>query len=153
MSNKIDPAMARVPKNEDFLAEIAHQLRKALEDRDNLARQRGKRYTRVDAARDLKVSRASLQFYLAGAHTPSGDVLRRAIEIWGLELHYRGRKLTMIDLEPAFKPQSKREARLPIQLSLWDSIRGLQNDSLSIRVEKKGPQSITLQVEIGFKAG
>lgn len=143
--------MARLGQNREFLAEMSHQLREGLRKRDDLERRNGKRYTRVEAAADLNVSRASLQFYLAGAHTPSSDVLRRAMELWGIELTYRGRKLTVLDLETPIPPNRPVPAP-PIQLSLWDSIKGLNNDALSIKVDKKGPTSITLQVEIGFKA-
>ena len=78
--------MARSALNHEFLAEISQQLREGLRRQDALAQKKGKRYTRVHAAADLNVSRASLQFYLAGAHTPSSDVLRRAMELWGIEL-------------------------------------------------------------------
>jgi hypothetical protein len=83
---------------------------------------------------------------------PSSDVLRRAMELWGIELTYRGRKLTVLDLQP-LNAQFQVKPPKPVQLSLWDSIKILENDDLSIRVDRKGPQSITLQVEIGFKAG
>ena len=144
--------MPRSALNREFLAEIAHQLRVGLQGRDQLARQEGKRYTRVDAANDLNVSRASLQFYLAGTHMPSSDVLRRAMELWGIELTYRDRKLTVLDLQPSIEVD-RVPSRQPVQLLLWDSIKGLENDALSVKVEKKGPQSITLQVEIGFQSG
>jgi transcriptional regulator with XRE-family HTH domain len=144
--------MARSTLNHEFLAEISHQLREGLCKRDQLARREGKRYTRIDAANDLNVSRSSLQFYLAGTHTPSSDVLRRAMELWGIDLTYRGRKLTVLDLQSPTKMNSLSPTK-PVQLLLWDSIKGLENDALSVKVEKKGPQSITLQVEIGFKAG
>jgi hypothetical protein len=143
--------MARLALNHEFLAEMSHQLREGLRRQDEEARKEGKRYTRVHAAADLNVSRASLQFYLAGAHTPSSDVLRRAMELWGIELTYRGRKLTVLDLESPIRTNMRVPAP-PLQLSLWDSIKGLHNDGLSVKVEKKSPQSITLQVEIGFKA-
>lgn len=143
--------MARSVLNREFLAEISHQLREGLRRQDELARKEGKRYTRVHAAADLDVSRASLQFYLAGAHTPSSDVLRRAMELWGIELTYRGRKLTVLDLESPIRTKTPVLAP-PVQLSLWDSIKGLNNNALSVTVEKKSPRSITLQVEIGFKA-
>jgi transcriptional regulator with XRE-family HTH domain len=144
--------MARSTLNHEFLAEISHQLHDGLRRRDQLARREGKRYTRMDAANDLNVSRSSLQFYLAGTHTPSSDVLRRAMELWGIEFTYRERKLTILDLQSPTKA-NKASSPKPVQLSLWDSIKGLKNDALSVKVEKKGPQSITLQVEIGFKAG
>lgn len=144
--------MARSARNQEFLSEIAQQLREGLRKRDLFARQTGKRYTRIDAAKDLNVSRASLQFYLAGTHTPSSDVLRRAMELWGIELAYRGRILTIRDLESPAR-DNKPAPTTPIQMSLWDSIKGLQKDGLSVTVEKKSPQSITLQVKIGFKAG
>ena len=143
--------MARSAPNREFLAEVSHQLREGLRKRDALARKEGKRYTRVHAAADLNVSRASLQFYLAGAHTPSSDVLRRAMELWGIELTYKGRKLTVLDLESPVRTNRPVPAP-PVQLSLWDSIKGLNNNALSVKVEKKSPRSITLQVEIGFKA-
>jgi transcriptional regulator with XRE-family HTH domain len=151
MSNNIDP-MARSAPNHEFLTEISHQLREGLRQRDQMARRQGNRYTRVDAAKDLNVSRASLQFYLAGAHMPSSDVLRRAMELWDIELTYRGRKLTVIDLQSPSKME-KITSPQPVQLELWDSIKGLTNESLSISVEKKSPQSITLQVEVSFKSG
>jgi hypothetical protein len=74
------------------------------------------------------------------------------MELWGIELIYRGRKLSVLDLQASVEEQ-KVAPRNPVQLSLWDSIKGLDNNALSVKVEKKGPQSITLQVEIGFKAG
>jgi hypothetical protein len=143
--------MARSSPNHEFLAEISRQLREGLQRRDEVARKQGKRYTRVLAAKELDVSRASLQFYLAGTHTPSSDVLRRAMELWGVELTYRGRKLTVLDLQPLNVP-AEVKSPLPVQLSLWDSIKILKNDDLSVRVDRRGPSSITLQVEIGFKA-
>src|SRR5208282_31179 len=133
--------MARSAPNHEFLTEISHQLREGLRRRDEVARKAGKRYTRVQAAADLNVSRASLQFYLAGAHTPSSDVLRRAMELWGIELTYRGRKLTVLDLESPVRKNMPVPAP-PLQLSLWDSIKGLSNDALSVKVERKSPQSI-----------
>lgn len=144
--------MARSPQNHEFLAEISQQLREGLQRRDELARKQGKRYTRIDAAKELDVSRASLQFYLAGTHTPSSDVLRRAMELWGVELTYRGRKLTVLDLQPLNVPAQVKSPP-PVQLSLWDSIKILKNDDLFVKVDRRGPRSITLQVEIGFKAG
>jgi len=144
--------MARSSLNREFLAEISHQLREGLRRRDQIARSEGKRYTRMDAASDLNVSRSSLQFYLAGIHTPSSDVLRRAMELWGIDLTYRGRKLTVLDLQSSTEADRPSSSQ-PVQLSLWDSIKGLKNDALSVKVEKKGPKSITLQVEIGFRAG
>ncbi len=143
--------MARSPKNVEFLTEIAYQLREGLRRRDAEAKEKGQRYTRVDAARDLNVSRASLQFYLAGAHTPSSDVLRRAMVLWRIELTYRGRKLTLNDLEAPIGPP-KTVTNQPVQLSLWDSIKELNDDALSIQIERKGPRSITLRVGIGFTA-
>ena len=144
--------MARSTLNREFLAEISHQLREGLCRQDQLARRKGKRYTRIDAARDLNVSRSSLQFYLAGTHTPSSDVLRRAMELWDIELTYRGHRLTVLDLHMPDKKGTALPPQ-PVQLLLWESIKELTNEALSIRVEKKGPQSITLQVEIGFKVG
>jgi hypothetical protein len=74
------------------------------------------------------------------------------MELWGIELTYRGRKLTVLDLVSPVRA-SKPASAQPIQLSLWDSIKGLDNDALSVTVEKKSPHSITLQVEIGFRVG
>jgi transcriptional regulator with XRE-family HTH domain len=144
--------MARSAPNREFLAEISNQLREGLRRKDEKARQQGKRYTRSDAARELDVSRSSLQFYLAGEHMPSSDVLRRAMELWGLELDYRGRKLTVLDLQASTATETSASPT-PVQLTLWDSIKVLADDALSVKVEKKGPQSITLQVEIDFRAG
>src|ERR1017187_545363 len=144
--------MARSPQNHEFLAEISQQLYEGLRRRDELAQKEGRRYTRTNAAGELNVSRSSLQFYLAGTHTPSSDVLRRAMELWGVELTYRERKLAVLDLHSPTEAD-RSSSQKPVQLLLWDSIKGLNNDALSVKVEKKGPQSITLQVEIGFSAG
>lgn len=143
--------MARLPRNDEFLAEISQRLREGLKRRDDVAREKGNRYTRSDAASDLDVSRSSLQFYLAGTHMPSSDVLRRAMELWGIEFTYRGRRLSFLDLQP-LKAPAQMKSPLPVQLSLWDSIKILKNDDLSVKVDHKSPRSITLQVEIGFKA-
>jgi transcriptional regulator with XRE-family HTH domain len=131
--------MARSTLNREFLAEIANQLHEGLLRRDQLARREGKRYTRVDAANDLEVSRASLQFYLAGTHMPSSDVLRRAMELWGIEITYRDRKLSVLDLQSSMEVDRSPFPQ-PVQLSLWDSIKALENEALSFRVEKKGPK-------------
>lgn len=97
------------------------------------------------------MSRATLQFYLAGTHMPSTDILRRAMELWGIELTYRGRILTIRDLEsPHLRPRAKQQPAK--QLSLWDSIKRLEDGALSVQIERKGPKSITLRVEIGFVA-
>lgn len=82
---------------------------------------------------------------------PSSDVLRRAMELWGIEFTYRGRRLSFLDLQP-LKAPAQMKSPLPVQLSLWDSIKILKNDDLSVKVDHKSPRSITLQVEIGFKA-
>jgi hypothetical protein len=71
--------------------------------------------------------------------------------LWDIQLTYRGRKLTVLDLQSPAK-EGKSPVPQPEQLLLWDSIKGLTNETLSVTVEKKSPQSITLQVEIGFKA-
>lgn len=143
--------MARIAPDREFLAEISNQLREGLRRRDIAVRAAGRRYTRAYAARDLNVSRASLQFYLAGTHMPSTDVLRRAMELWGIELTYRGRTLTIRDLESPISPPKAKQPPAE-QLSLWDSIKRLGNDALSVEIEKKAPQSITLRLEIGFIA-
>src|SRR6202035_5627977 len=109
--------MARSAPNLEFLAEISTQLREGLRVRDEAARKDGRRYTRADAAIDLNVSRASLQFYLAGAHMPSSDVLRRAMELWGIELTYRGRRLTVRDLQSSTKAENPSQNE-PVQLTL-----------------------------------
>jgi hypothetical protein len=72
------------------------------------------------------------------------------MELWGIELTYRGRKLTVLDLQSPARAKGPRSQ--PVQLSLWDSIKGLGDDALSVRVKRKSPQSITLQLAIGFKA-
>src|ERR1017187_5266552 len=110
--------MARSPQNHEFLAEISQQLYEGLRRRDELAQKEGRRYTRTNAAGELNVSRSSLQFYLAGTHTPSSDVLRRAMELWGVEFTYRGRKLTVLDLQPLNVPAQVNPPP-PVQLSLW----------------------------------
>jgi hypothetical protein len=74
------------------------------------------------------------------------------MELWEIELTYRGRKLTVLDLQSPV-PANRPVPAPPLQLSLWDSIKGLKDDALSVTVDKKSPQSITLQVEIGFRAG
>ncbi len=74
------------------------------------------------------------------------------MELWGVELTYRGRKLTVLDLQPLNVPAQVKSPP-PVQLSLWDSIKILKNDDLFVKVDRRGPRSITLQVEIGFKAG
>jgi transcriptional regulator with XRE-family HTH domain len=101
------------------MLEVSHQLREALRRRDDLARKAGKRYTRSDAADELNVSRSSLQFYLAGNHMPSTDVLRRAMELWGIELTYRGRKLAVVDLQTPLQLKQPIPSQ-PVQLSLWE---------------------------------
>ena len=82
---------------------------------------------------------------------PSTDVLRRAMEKWEIELTYRQRKLTVVDLSSP--TNSKRTARPEsTQLGLWDSIKKLDNDALTIRVVKKSQNGVSLQVDVAFTA-
>jgi hypothetical protein len=73
------------------------------------------------------------------------------MEIWKVELTYRQRKLTIVDLEQPAHPQSASRVE-PVQLGLWDSIKKLDSSALTVRVAKKGQESITLQVDIAFMA-
>lgn len=143
--------MSRKPPDSEFLAEIANQLKDGLSRRRVSATQEGKRFTRHDAAEELGISRASLQFYLAAKHMPGSDVLRRAMEIWKIDLTYRGRKLTVVDLA---LPTNTRKITgpEPVQLGLWDSIKKLDSNALSVRVIKKGQNKISLQVDVAFSA-
>lgn len=74
------------------------------------------------------------------------------MELWGLELVFRGHKLSVVELENV-SASSKPLQPQPVQLTLWDSIKFLSNEALTVKVEKKSPHSITLQVQIGFRAG
>ena len=130
--------MSKRPSDPDFRAEIAAKFKYAIKD---------KRLTKKAAAQDLGVTRQSLHLYTRGKVLPSPDVIRRAMELWKISLTFRGHRLTLEDLSTVGQ---SRLAVVPIQMTLWDVIKKLDNQSVKVEIKDKDVSSIQLKVSINF---
>ena len=93
----------------------------------------------------LEVSVQNIYYYRDGRIAPSPEVIRRAMEAWGIELSYRGRTLSLHDYG---KKAWMRAA--PLQYELWDAIKKIDAKSVNIEVLDKQSASFQLGVRIAF---
>jgi hypothetical protein len=131
--------MPRRPADPEFCAECARKLREAV-----VGKMRKKA-----AAAVLGVSRQMLDVYLKAEATPGPDVLLRAMKAWRFTLKYRGREITSSQLArpPAGETPSTPEQLL---LPLREAIEALNEGDLGVRIVRKAPDRIELQVSIKF---
>ena len=129
--------MPKKPSDPEFLNEFAAQLETAIVN---------KGLTWQSAAAQLGVTRQSLYLYRKARVAPSPDVIRRAMELWQIELTYRHHKLTLQDLStPLPAPRV-----VPVQMGLWDALKKLDNQSVKVELKDRGQNSIELKVSIQF---
>lgn len=131
--------MPRRPADPEFCDEFAAKLRRAIVGR----------VTKKLAAATLGVSRQMLDVYLNGKAAPGPDVTLRAMKAWNFTLKYRGREISSSQLtRPAVVEIQGAEEQL--FLPLRDAIQSLDEADLRIRIAKKEPDRIDLQVSIRF---
>lgn len=130
--------MPRRPSDQDLREEFAFKVRNAIENRA---------LTKKRAAAELGITRQSLYLYIKAKVAPGPDVLRKAMELWKIDLTYRGHRLTLEDLSA----RSFASATvLPVQMSLWDTLKRLDNRSVKVVIDDKSLQSLELKVSINF---
>jgi hypothetical protein len=130
--------MARRPADREFCEEFAAKLRPAIVG-----------MTKKTAAATLGVSRQMLDVYLNAKSTPGSDVVLRAMKAWNFTLKYRGRELsssqwtrpTVVEIQGAAEQ---------LFLPLRDAIQSLDEGDLRVRIAKREPDRIDLQVSIRF---
>src|SRR5712675_1787851 len=117
--------MSKKPSDPDFRAEIAAKFKEALKNNS---------LTRKAAAQDLGVTRQSLYLYVNAKVAQGPDVVRRAMELWKIDLTYRGHRLTLSNLSasPLITPDPE-----PMQMSLWEAIKKLDNQSVKVEIKDK----------------
>ena len=136
----------------DFIAR-RDELREEIKAKFNEMRQR----TGMGVAKGAKqvgVSREAFRGYLKEDRSaiPSADVLLAACERWNLTIQYAGRDFRAT---PA-KPPSDRRSE-PVQLSLFDAIHELVDESVEVKIRRKEAGKATGRIElmlgISFKHG
>jgi DNA-binding XRE family transcriptional regulator len=130
--------MPKKPSDPDFRDEIALKFKEAIKN---------KGLTKKAAAADLEVTRQSLYLYTKAKVLPSPDVIRRAMELWKIDLTYRDHRLTLEDLSGVAPSPRLAEA---VQMTLWDVIKKLDNQSVKVEIKDKNLSSIELKVSINF---
>jgi transcriptional regulator with XRE-family HTH domain len=119
-----------------FRAEIAGRFDEAI---------RNHRISKAQAARDLRVSRQMLYQYLAGKSLPKHDVLRRACEVWKLQLNYKEFIVTATSFP---QPERQRPMTQPKQLDLLAAVEALRNEDLDLKILRKTNGRIELKLEL-----
>lgn len=127
-----------IPHSEQlFRAEIARKLSAAI------GNERG---AMTIAAKKLDISKQALSLYLAEKATPGSEILRRICLQWNVAFDVEG---AVTDSSSFRSPRPTVPP--PEQMSLPDALSYMDNQQLSVKVLKKGPKSIDLQVSIDFQ--
>jgi hypothetical protein len=101
-----------------------------------------------DIASALQVKRQMVYNYRDGLNAPSPEVIRRAMETWPkLSLSYRGKVLSLQD----FRKRPVLAAKKAVQYELWDVIKKLNSQSVTIEILKRETSSVQLGVRIHFR--
>ena len=104
------------------------------------------RINQSQAAKQIGITRAAVSRYMATSATPSAFVFLKACKRWNLRVVHDGVEFGARNLSK--KQQSRRES--PEQLPLFSALKELGDDSLGIRINKKGPDRLDLSLEIKF---
>jgi transcriptional regulator with XRE-family HTH domain len=124
------------PGEEQVRRDIASKLREVM---------RAQGWTQKEVAETLGITRQALSLYLNGKTMPSARVLLKACAAFGLVIHSDGMTFS------SSKPRMRRTA--PAQLSLWEALEHLNDDDLQVKIERKGPGRLGIQIDINFSAG
>jgi len=99
---------------------------------------------KIDAARELGISKQRLHKYLKGEMMPGSDFLCQVARKWNLEFEYRRVKFGAAAFE-AVLPVAKGQAD---QLVLFDTQQVLSNEKWEVRVHRRRPGHVDLSIEI-----
>jgi len=101
-----------------------------------------------EAAKQIGITPQQFGNYLAKGATPSAFVFLTACKIWNLKVIHENVEFGVKKLS------NKQRSRLPSpdQLLLFSALKELGDDSLGIRINKKGPDRLDLSLEIKFVA-
>jgi len=128
--------MPRSPYGDpEFRREVARKLA------DAISRQGLKR---VQAAKELGISRQALHQYLAGRSTPRGEVLARAVAKWDIELEYRGGKFAAA----AFQVRSAGATPEAVQMGLFEALQRLEDGNLAVKISSKRQGVLELKLQV-----
>ena len=122
------------------------QLREEIKQRFEGAMVRHRIKTQKEAAQQIGVNPATFSLYIKKEVTPSAFVLLKACKRWNLRVVHDGVEFTARQLSK--KEHSRRKS--PEQLPLFSALKGLVDDNLGIRINKKGPDRLDLSLEIKF---
>jgi DNA-binding XRE family transcriptional regulator len=134
--------MPRKASDPEFRSEIAAKFKAVIKN---------KGLTKQAAAKELGVTRQSLYLYTKGRVAPGPDVVRKAMELWKIDLTYRGHRLALEDLS-APAAAVHLPVSIPIQMNLWDVIKKLDNQSVKVEIRDKNLSLIELKVSINLGA-
>lgn len=123
----------------DFKADVPRKLRKLLQDNQ---------LSVAAAAQRLEVTRQMFYQYLSGAKTPSGVVLGKAHEAWGLWFKFRGKEFP----GNAFGYPVRRPQDVPLQLKLFGT-EVLSNGNIRVKVGSNRSDRPELTIDIKFGVG
>lgn len=132
--------MPKRPADPEFCAECARNLRLAVVGK----------VRKKAAAAILGVSRQMLDVYIKGKATPGPEVILRAMRAWNFTLKYRGREITSSQLMRSVPEHPPLAVPEQLLLPLRDAIDALGEENLLVRISKKEPDRIELQVSIRF---
>ncbi len=121
------------------------QLREEIKRRFEEAMSRY-RINQKEAAKQIGISPQRFNLYMAKEATPSAFVFLNACKRWNLRVVHKNVEFGAKKLSK--KQQSRRER--PEQLLLFSVLKELGDDSLGIRINKKGPDRLDLSLEIKF---
>ena len=135
--------------------EAREKFRKAIE-KEFLRIKNENRGQLEKSAKEIGLDRQQMQQYARGVPMPA-DVILMAFMKWGTTIRIEDERAK--DGEPKWwefsmsgrdggfqKPRPK-----PVQMSLFDALHDLQDDSLEVKILKKGVGRLELGLEIGFK--
>lgn len=123
-----------------FREEVARQLRAVVDSR---------RLSVKDAAAALGVSRQAFHQYLSAKATPHPETIARAMDLWNLELSYKGEKIARGALGRDTPAERELQPAQLSLLSLFDVPQECHNDNLVITVQAS--RESTLHVTIKMK--
>lgn len=128
---------------EAFREEIARQLKAAVTSRNLSVKA---------AAEALGVSRQAFYRYLSAGATPHPETLARAMDLWSLELSYKGERISRGSLGQ----QVRQADTIPTQLSLsnlFDVPQECQNEKLIVTLQSTRDSMLHVTIRMKSATG
>ena len=107
-----------------------------------------RRIKQKEAARQIGISPSRFSLYMKKRVTPSAFVLLKACKKWNLRIQHDGVEFRAKN--PPKKQKSTRQMPEQLSLPLVSALKELGDESLDIRINKKGPDRLELSLEIKF---